>query len=67
MIVLLFWLMLVGPSVTTIKAERPSISSRTRMVPELIDYWGYPVETHWVTTADDYILTVHRIPARLVA
>jgi len=31
-------------------------------VPELIRYWGYPVESHDVTTEDGYILTMHRIP-----
>merc|ERR1719320_741642 len=31
-------------------------------VPELISYWGYPVEEHWVTTTDGYILGLHRIP-----
>jgi len=30
--------------------------------PELIKYWGYPVEEHWVTTEDGYILGLHRIP-----
>ena len=29
---------------------------------ELIEYWGYPVEEHHVTTEDGYILTMHRIP-----
>lgn len=29
---------------------------------ELIQYYGYPVETHEVVTEDGYILTVHRIP-----
>lgn len=29
---------------------------------ELIEYWGYPVETHEVATEDGYILTMHRIP-----
>ena len=31
-------------------------------VPTLIKYWGYPVEEHWVTTEDGYILGLHRIP-----
>jgi len=31
-------------------------------VPSLIKYWGYPVEEHWVTTDDGYILGLHRIP-----
>ncbi|CAG7718918.1 unnamed protein product [Allacma fusca] len=32
------------------------------LTPELAGKYGYPVETHKVTTADGYILTVHRIP-----
>ncbi|KAL3266873.1 hypothetical protein HHI36_011025 [Cryptolaemus montrouzieri] len=31
-------------------------------VPELITKYGYPVEEHFVTTKDGYILRVHRIP-----
>jgi len=31
-------------------------------VPTLINYWGYHVEEHWVTTEDGYILGLHRIP-----
>ncbi|KAF2901737.1 hypothetical protein ILUMI_04465 [Ignelater luminosus] len=31
-------------------------------VPEIIKRWGYPVETHYVTTEDGYILTLFRIP-----
>ena len=31
-------------------------------VPQLKKYWGYPVEEHWVTTTDGYILGLHRIP-----
>ncbi|XP_055375835.1 uncharacterized protein LOC129608376 [Condylostylus longicornis] len=30
--------------------------------PELIHKYNYPIETHIVTTQDDYILTIHRIP-----
>jgi lysosomal acid lipase/cholesteryl ester hydrolase len=30
--------------------------------PDIIQFWGYPAETHEVITADGYILTMHRIP-----
>ncbi|PAV71059.1 hypothetical protein WR25_11270 [Diploscapter pachys] len=30
--------------------------------PEIIQYWGYPVEVHHVTTRDGYILGLIRIP-----
>jgi hypothetical protein len=30
--------------------------------PEIILYWGYPAQNVRVTTADGYILTMHRIP-----
>ena len=33
-------------------------------VPELIEYWGYEVETHTVVTIDLYILNMHRIPSK---
>lgn len=32
--------------------------------PELIQYWGYPVEVHHVVTEDGYILGMHRIPQK---
>ncbi|XP_044728675.1 gastric triacylglycerol lipase-like [Chrysoperla carnea] len=31
-------------------------------VPEIITYYGYPVESHTIVTKDHYILTLHRIP-----
>lgn len=31
-------------------------------VPDLIKYWGYPVEVHEAKTVDGYYLTLHRIP-----
>ncbi|XP_063240083.1 lipase 1-like [Bacillus rossius redtenbacheri] len=31
--------------------------------PVLIERFGYPVETHNLTTSDGYLLTLHRIPA----
>ncbi|GMR51197.1 hypothetical protein PMAYCL1PPCAC_21392 [Pristionchus mayeri] len=30
--------------------------------PEMIRYWGYPAEEHSATTADGYVLGLHRIP-----
>ena len=30
-------------------------------VPELIQYWGYNVEVHYVTTKDGYILGLQRL------
>jgi len=30
--------------------------------PELIQFWGYPAETHHAVTKDGYILGLHRIP-----
>ena len=30
--------------------------------PELVRYWGYDIEEHFVTTDDGYILGMHRIP-----
>ena len=43
------------------------LASKPRKVVELIEYWNYQSETHWVTTADGYILTVHRIPPKTLA
>ena len=43
------------------------LASEPRSVPELIEYWDYPGETHWIKTADDYILAVHRIAANETA
>lgn len=30
--------------------------------PEMIQYFGYPVEIHTITTSDGYIIEIHRIP-----
>ena len=32
--------------------------------PEMVRFWGYPAEEHWVTTSDEYILGIHRIPGK---
>lgn len=42
-------------------------SDASLLTPELAGKYGYPVETHKVTTEDGYILTVHRIPNGLNA
>lgn len=33
-----------------------------KTVPELVAGYGYPIESHYVTTADGYILNIFRIP-----
>ena len=35
---------------------------KVELQPQLIKYWGYPIEEHWVLTEDGYILGMHRIP-----
>jgi hypothetical protein len=35
---------------------------RANFQPEMIARRGYPVETHFVTTIDGYVLQMHRIP-----
>ena len=42
--------------------SRISLPEERLSTPELIRYWKYPAETHQVTTADGYILELHRIP-----
>ena len=42
-------------------ASENDLASEPRSVPELIEFWDYPGETHWIKTADNYILAVHRI------
>lgn len=42
--------------------ERTPLQDENLTIPELIEFWGYPVESHEVTTEDGYILTLHRIP-----
>ena len=35
----------------------------SRLQPDIIRSFGYPVEEHWVTTSDGYILALHRVPS----
>ena len=44
------------------QGQKADLASEPRTVPELMEFWGYESETHWITTADGYILAVHRIP-----
>ncbi len=46
----------------TLFSKAADLASKPRNVPELIEYWGYDAQVHRITTADGYILTVHRIP-----
>jgi len=63
--VLLFNLTLViagalGAGTVTRKVD-PEVYMST---PEIISYYGYPAEEHWVTTEDGYILALHRIAGK---
>ncbi|XP_063381927.1 lipase 3-like [Cydia fagiglandana] len=44
------------------KVPEEILEDASLKVPELVRKYGYPLEEHRVTTADGYILTVHRIP-----
>ena len=51
-------LLTLSPLPAVLAAEFPVFNDVT----ELIRFWGYPAEDHWVTTADGYILNYNRIP-----
>ena len=55
--VLFIALFIVNISFTIAKLPEEDLT-----VPELIKYWGYPVEIHEAKTDDGYYLTLHRIP-----
>ncbi|XP_069680601.1 lipase 3-like [Periplaneta americana] len=60
-LVLLLLGLILSPSLGEID-ERERDPDIDLTVPELIVKYGYPVETHVVTTEDGYALGVHRIP-----
>jgi len=39
-----------------------SLPEEDLSTPELIEYWGYPAETHEAKSSDGYVLQLHRIP-----
>ncbi|VDO77116.1 unnamed protein product [Heligmosomoides polygyrus] len=43
-------------------ASHPEDPEANMTTPEMIQYWGYPVEIHHTTTQDGFILEMHRIP-----
>ncbi|XP_002165026.2 gastric triacylglycerol lipase isoform X1 [Hydra vulgaris] len=47
------------------KIYAPKLPEESMNVPEIIQYYGYPSEEHYVQTEDGYILTLHRIPKGL--
>jgi len=62
---MLLLLALLAPTIASASGRQGSGEERdipVMTVPELVRYWGYPVEEHWVTTEDGYILGLHRIP-----
>ncbi|KAL5253872.1 hypothetical protein ACHWQZ_G013589 [Mnemiopsis leidyi] len=52
-------LLLLLPALISCRVD-PELHMST---PEMVRFWGYTAEEHWVTTSDGYILGLHRIPA----
>ncbi|KAJ3035331.1 cholesterol esterase [Rhizophlyctis rosea] len=46
------------------EAEAVDAISKLESAVDLIRFWDYPCEVHTVPTADNYVLTLHRIPGR---
>ncbi|CAB4060102.1 LIPA [Lepeophtheirus salmonis] len=41
---------------------RDTVQKLRKRVPELVASHGYPIQEHFLTTSDDYVLCIHRIP-----
>jgi len=52
-------LILLATVLWSVSAKLPEESMP---VPDLVKFWGYPVEVHEAKTVDGYYLTLHRIP-----
>jgi len=58
----MFYTALFLLSTITLTHSAKVLPEENKSTPDIIRYWGYPVETHQVVTKDKYVLTVHRIP-----
>jgi len=57
------WLACVVLTILVIdRIQATELPEENLLVPDLIEYWGYPAESHEVQTKDGYLLTLHRIP-----
>jgi len=56
-----FCFVLISCALLTFGYEKRDIPT-TSTVTELVRFWGYPIEEHFVLTEDGYILGMHRIP-----
>ncbi|KAI3422394.1 hypothetical protein GPALN_012912 [Globodera pallida] len=61
-VLLLILLLSLFPSPALPFPSDQRLPEESLTTPELIAYWGYPVEVHRVTTEDGYVLQLHRIP-----
>ncbi|XP_045293137.1 lysosomal acid lipase/cholesteryl ester hydrolase [Leopardus geoffroyi] len=60
---LVFCLVLGTLQCEAFKGKLAAVDPETNMnVTEIISYWGFPSEEHYVETKDGYILCLHRIP-----
>ncbi|XP_058554315.1 lysosomal acid lipase/cholesteryl ester hydrolase [Neofelis nebulosa] len=60
---LVFYLVLGTLQCEAFKGKLAAVDPETNMnVTEMISYWGFPSEEHYVETKDGYILCLHRIP-----
>ena len=54
--------LLIALFIAGLSVHQAKLPEEDLLVPELIHYWGYPVEVHEAKTDDGYYLTLHRIP-----
>jgi lysosomal acid lipase/cholesteryl ester hydrolase len=58
---------MIGPhrepdSNSNLSTKQEQLFLNMRSTEDFANYWGFPFQTHYVTTKDGYILSLHRIP-----